>query len=52
MLSENIGIVGTSKKWWDAENQLDMVIPGYKLYRKNREECVGGMSERAWSQIN
>nr|GFB50161.1 hypothetical protein [Tanacetum cinerariifolium] len=39
---ENIDIVGITETWWNAENQWDTVIPGYKLYRRDREGRVGG----------
>ena len=39
---ENLDIVGITETWWKGENQWDMVIPGYKLYRKGREGCTGG----------
>ena len=42
VLGESIDIVGISETWWDEENQWDTVIPGYKLYRKDREGRVGG----------
>ena len=39
---ENIDIVGITETWWNAENQWDTAIPGYKLYRRDREGRIGG----------
>lgn len=36
-------IMGITETWWNAENQRDTAIPGYKLYRRDREELVGGV---------
>ena len=36
VLKEEIDIIGITDTWWNEENLWDTIIPGYKIYRKDR----------------
>ncbi|CAM5127487.1 unnamed protein product [Eretmochelys imbricata] len=45
MLKEDIDIIGITETWWSEDNQWDTVIPGYKIYRKDRTgRAAGGVA--------
>lgn len=38
VLNKDLHIVDVTETWWNGENQRDMIYPGSKLCRKDREE--------------
>lgn len=41
LLNEDLDVWGRTETWWNGDNRCNLVILGYNLYRKDRDQWVG-----------